>query len=172
MTPVGGYHLFQEDTGLYGFDLDAGWYFLPEEKMEVYRARAEARRREAWDEFEVELAARGAASYSTALPGTEEDVAVARTGNGPSPPPEPVKRLFPDGPPPLVRLFFVSGFKLFRGELEAGLDYWEVLKIWECLIDEQRAPYDARARVKNRAAMRDAPRTGKGPRRYESLSQG
>jgi hypothetical protein len=45
-----------------------------------------------------------------------------------SAPSELVKRLFPSGPPQPLRLVHVSGFELFRDELDAGLGLKGVLR--------------------------------------------
>ena len=59
---VGGFHLFQQDTGFSDSANDAalGWAALPEDQKEAYRARAEARRREAWASYERRLACKDA----------------------------------------------------------------------------------------------------------------
>jgi hypothetical protein len=59
---TGAFRLFEQDAepGCCGFTIDSPeWHCLPEDQKAAYRARAEARRREAWAEFETACAARG-----------------------------------------------------------------------------------------------------------------
>ncbi|KAK3311649.1 uncharacterized protein B0T15DRAFT_389398 [Chaetomium strumarium] len=116
---VGGFQLFQQDTGSPDFACDAapGWAALPEDQKEAYRARAELLRREAWADYELRLAYDDAGLLGLAYPN-------------------------PNLAPPL------SGFEVFRNELVAGdggLGFWEVLAWWEALSHEQRTSYEVRA---------------------------
>jgi hypothetical protein len=56
---VGGFHLFHQDTGFLGPDAVNRavplWAVLREDQKDAYRAQAEAKRREAWADYETKL---------------------------------------------------------------------------------------------------------------------
>ncbi|KAK4251740.1 hypothetical protein C7999DRAFT_27818 [Corynascus novoguineensis] len=141
---VGGFELFYQDTGCSGLDsanrAAADWAVLPEDQKEAYRARAEARRREAWAEYETRLARKDAG-----LP----DLPPPQPARAPSP--SFLARfglVYPDPNP--NRVLLLSGFEVFRDELVAGdgdggLGFGEVLARWEALTDAQRMSYERRS---------------------------
>ncbi|KAL2023285.1 hypothetical protein VTK56DRAFT_3023 [Thermocarpiscus australiensis] len=144
--PTGGFYVFLQDTGLSGFSVGPGWAALPKDQKEAYRARAEARRREAWANFESRLARKAAESSAPPLPQPAPAQPAILLPRFPGP-------VYPSCDPVLP----LSGFELFRDELVAGdggLGFWEVLERWEALTDEQRAPYDIRAWEANKVASR------------------
>jgi hypothetical protein len=120
VSPLGAVYVFQQDTGCFGYDLYPGWAALSEEQKEAYRARAEARRREAWGGLERALARRAGANSSSSSPSSSsfsrEQQQVNFWGN--AAPPELIRARFPG----LVRrrpVVPVSGFELYRDELVA-----------------------------------------------------
>ncbi|KAL2131909.1 hypothetical protein VTI74DRAFT_4465 [Chaetomium olivicolor] len=115
-----------------------GWYFLPKEHKEAYRARAEASRRAAWAEFETALAT----PLSTRL----ENYLWTQTGTR--------RALLP----PHKLKTIVRGFELFRDELEAGLAYQETVRRWGPLTEEQRKAFDGRAWSRHRETCIALPR--------------
>ena len=126
------------------------WGILPEDQKDVYRARAEARRRESWARYE-----QGIARKDAGLPPQEP-----REPGQPTPEPpahivefsERAKVAYPKPKPMHVELF---AFEMFRDELVAGegaLGFGEVLARWEALADRQRSLYEVRAYEKRRAA--------------------
>ncbi|KAG7284931.1 hypothetical protein NEMBOFW57_009546 [Staphylotrichum longicolle] len=146
-APEGGLRIFMEDTGFTGTGILPAWSVLPEEQKEAYRARAEARRRDAWAAYEGLLAQKDAMSTLAA----------------PRPAPTAAPGALPlEGPPrrhdlnPSPRPIRVYGFELFRDEIVAGdggLGFWEVLARWEALPGRQQALYDNRARQIVRAEL-------------------
>lgn len=136
---AGAFRFFQEDSGSSANAAVPLWAALSEEQKEPYRARAEARRREAWGHYERRLA-RKDAGIPFPLP-----------ANPAPPPPGSLMRLAVFGvayPNPNPELPY-SGFEAFRDELVAGdgaLGFWDVLARWEALTDNQREPYESRAR--------------------------
>lgn len=146
-APVGGLRIFMEDTGFTGTGIHPAWSVLPEEQKEAYRARAEARRRDAWAAYEGYLAQKDAMS-TLAAPRP-----VPTAAPGALPLEEPPGRHDHN---PSLRPIHVYGFELFRDEIVAGdggLGFWEVVARWEALPGRQQALYDNRARQIVRAEI-------------------
>ncbi|KAL2131403.1 hypothetical protein VTI74DRAFT_5159 [Chaetomium olivicolor] len=144
---VGGFQLFQQDTGLSGYSgysVAPAWAALPEDQKEAYRARAEARRREAWADFESRLARKDAGLPAPPPPQPAPAPSASFLARFPG-------LVYPN-PNPVLPL---SAFGVFRDELVAGdggLSFGEVLARWEALTDEQRTPYEIRAWQSGKAA--------------------
>ncbi|KAK3897292.1 hypothetical protein C8A05DRAFT_39163 [Staphylotrichum tortipilum] len=118
--------LFSEGTGSRGLDRDPDWADLPEAEKETYRARSEARRREAWAWFGRRL----------------EREALERSPACPQPPPR------------------AEPFEVFRDEQVAEnrgeeVDFWEVVRRWDALSDEERWSYDEKMQMVNIRAMEE-----------------
>ncbi|KAK3301715.1 uncharacterized protein B0T15DRAFT_514968 [Chaetomium strumarium] len=139
------YQLFGEDTDSPSdlpFAAAPRWAALPEQQKEVYRAQDEARRREAWADYERRIACKDAG-----LPAP--------------PPPRPVPppsadflEYFRISDPTRNPVLPLSGFEVFRDDLvagDAGLGFGEVLARWEALTDQQRDMYEMRAREAKKA---------------------
>ncbi|WYZ42186.1 hypothetical protein EsH8_V_001081 [Colletotrichum jinshuiense] len=148
--PIG---LFRDHSNLSGFNVMPGWSALPEDQKEAYRARSEMLRREAWTAHETALA-EGTSPF--ALPRREErgqqqprpgNLAGLQSGGERMP-----------GVPGMPTI--ITGLKVFRDELGAGMEFQEVLRRWEALAEGQREAYAARAAAAN-AAARSAYRQGR-----------
>ncbi|KAK1767908.1 hypothetical protein QBC33DRAFT_537703 [Phialemonium atrogriseum] len=152
-TPRDPIALFRDDDThhhLSGFDVLPAWSALPEDQKEAYRARSETLRREAWAEHETAVA-EGTSPF--ALPGREQRQ--PRPGNLAGL--ESGGERFP-GVPGMPTI--ITGLKVFRDELGAGMEFQEVLRGWDALTEGQREAYEARANAAN-AAARAAYRQGR-----------
>jgi hypothetical protein len=118
---VGAFDLFHQDTGFSGSDSANRavqlWATLPEDQKDPYRIRAEAKRREAWAEYETRL--------------TEYETRLARQDANPN----------AVSPLSAFQLFRNDQVAASNG----GVGFGEVLARWEALTDEQRGLYERRA---------------------------
>lgn len=147
-TPRGPMDLFSHDTKISGFDVDPGWYNLPEDQKEAYRARSETPRRAAWAEHETALAA-GTSRFTPSGLGEGEGaqrqprpgnlVGLASGGEGY---PTSGSERFP-GIPRMPGV--ITGFKIFHDELGAATEFQEVDRRWHALTEGRKEAYKARA---------------------------
>ena len=126
------------DTNLSGWDAEPGWFRLPEDQREAYRAPSETLRREAWAAYET-------AKAQGTLPRMEEWVPrhlrpVVDRANDPRYPFGTDRRPgFPRRPD------YVTELKVFRHEQGHGVEWQEILRRWDTLTEGQRAAYEATA---------------------------
>jgi hypothetical protein len=110
---VGAFQLFADDEGhpVHKYQAAAAWAALPEDEKGVYRARAEAIRREAWAEYETRLACKDAGLPQPPYP---------KPAGAPPPHIQAALDRHPGmvwpNPNPVLPL---SGFEVFRNDLVA-----------------------------------------------------
>jgi hypothetical protein len=133
--------LFAEETNLWGWHVVPGWFALPENLKEAYRARCETLRREALTEYE-KAQSEGTPFYSPFMN--------QRLQYPTNPfPPERMGQSIPNIPETSST---ISGFMVFCDELE-GMELDEKFERWNALTEEQKRPYNERAPAKHAALV-------------------
>lgn len=136
--------IFQIRIGLPGRHVVAAWFDLSEDQREAIRAQYETVRRAAWVRHETEQAEQ--AAYAS--PPNREQSQDLRWPNNLLIPGAPRERM----PGLKVAPSMITGMMLFHDEIGREVEFQEALARWEAFANEQRAVYEAIAKVAEEAS--------------------